>query len=275
MLAGTSSNLLSTQGVNILINMYFGPALNAARAVAMQVYSAVNSFSQNFMTAVRPQIIKSYAQEDFRYMYRLVFTSSKLCFFLLFIISLPIILEADIILKIWLKNVPEFSVLFTRLVLIDLLIQVSFTPIAYVSQAADKTRGYQLSIATCFLAIFFISWGAYKVGLPVYATFIIAMIVDIIGLFVRLFILKKLVDFPIISYIKKVIVPILIVFLLSVGIITLIKLMVPETHVTVICVTLLGILIQCVFIWYIGLDASERNMTYSFVKSGLSKIRKK
>lgn len=212
MLSGTITNLLSTQGVNILINLFFGPALNAARAIAMQVYGAVNAFVTNFMMAVRPQIVKSYAQGNTEYMYRLVFSASKFSFFLLFLLTIPILLNTDLILRFWLKNVPPYTVLFTQLVLIDLLINAAYGPIAYVSQAVARIRDYQLVISVGFVFIAFFTWIAFKLNYPVYSTFNIAIVIDIAGLFMRLWILRRIVEFPVMHYMRIVIYPIVLIF---------------------------------------------------------------
>lgn len=128
MFTGTLSNLFSSQGVNILINMFFGPIQNAARGIAYQIQGTVNAFVTNFMVAVQPQIVKSYSQGNYSYMYKLVFMASRYSFYLLFLLSLPVLLQTQYLLQLWLKNVPDYSVLFTQLVVIDLLINSSFTP---------------------------------------------------------------------------------------------------------------------------------------------------
>lgn len=99
-----------TQGLNVLLNMFFGPAVNAARGVAVQVQGAVSQFSMNFQTAINPQITKSYAQQDFGNMHMLVCRSSKFTYFLLFALTLPILLETPYILNLWLKEVPDYTV---------------------------------------------------------------------------------------------------------------------------------------------------------------------
>ena len=266
MLAGTASHILSTQGVNILINMFFGPAFNAARAVAMQVHTAVYSLSQNFMTAVKPQIVKSYAQNDLRYMYRLVFTSSKLCFYLLLILSLPLISEADFVLNLWLKEVPEYAVVFTQLVLISLLLEAVYTPIGYVSQAADKTCGYQLSISACFIMVFILTIIAYLIKLPVYTTFLISIIIDIIGLFVRLIVLKITVNFPFKHFCKQVVLPSTCIIVVSFALIFLIKVFTGETVLWHLLIMIFAIIIPLILIWVFGLENKERQLIINTLK---------
>lgn len=215
MLIGTVCNIFNTQGINMLINLYFGPILNASRAVAMQVYNAINTLAVNFMIATKPQIIKSYAQKDFNYMYKLIYTSSKLSFGLLFLFSIPLLLDTNYILLLWLKEVPESSDCFIQLTLIDLLITSAFSPLATLSQASGRIRNYQLIISTGFILIFAISWLLYYWGYPAYYAFITSIIINLIGLFLRIWELGYSQRFPINIYLKEVVVPICITFFIT------------------------------------------------------------
>lgn len=204
MFTGTLSNLFSSQGVNILINMFFGPIQNAARGIAYQIQGTVNAFVTNFMVAVQPQIVKSYSQGNYSYMYKLVFMASRYSFYLLFLLSLPVLLQTQYLLQLWLKNVPDNSVLFTQLVVIDLLINSSFTPIASVAFASGKIRNYQLVVSTGYLLTFALTLLFYQLGFPSYVAFVVAIITSFIGLFARLYVLRHSVHFPSKKYIHKV-----------------------------------------------------------------------
>lgn len=272
MLAGTVTSVVSMQGVTMLINMFFGPVLNASRAVAMQIYGAVNTFSANFLTATRPQIVKSYAQGDLSYMYHLVFSASKFSFYLLFVLSLPLSLNVEWLLGIWLKEVPPDTALFTRLVLVDLLILASYNPIAYISQASGKVRDYQLSISICFLAIPVLTWIAYRLGFPVYVTFVIAIVVDFIGLFLRMWVLRRVVSFPVCVYLRRVWVPIVCVLTVSL----LVSLSVPfgwlpGRTLSALVSVVWCVAVSCVSIWLLGLDAGEKSMISKAVRKLLNK----
>ncbi len=261
MLSGTITNLLSTQGVNILINVFFGPVLNASRGIAMQVYGAVSSFVVNFMTAVRPQICKSYAEEDYCYMYKLVFSSSRLSFYLIFILSLPILLNTHYILSIWLTDVPEYTTLFTQLVLIDLLMTASYSAIAYVSQASGKIKYYQIVISISFLLIAGLTWAAYRYGFPVETTFVIAIIIDFIGLFARIIVLNKTVGFPIKEYLQKVYLPICIVIAAALFLAGLPQLVIDIKTIPLLLLNVIWIIaITGLFIWFFGLDKREKQL---------------
>lgn len=260
MLMGSLASLLSTQGVNILLNIFFGPLVNAARGVACQVQAAVNSFALNFMVAVNPQIVKSYSQQKLDYMYHLVFASSKFSFFLLFIISIPLLINTDLILTLWLKNVPEYAVLFTRLALIDILFQVLNIPIGVISQASGKVRNYQLIMALFFSLIFVISYIAFEKGAPAYSTFLIAIFCTVLGTIGRILVLKKMIDFPVLIYLKKVVFPVIIIFLFSLPVLFLSDIYwnIKSSLSAILFFSLLIVSLFSYFIWKIGLSSSER-----------------
>lgn len=266
MLSGTITHLLHIQGVNMLINVFFGPAYNAARAVAMQVNGAVSSFSTNFMTAVRPQIVKMYAEGNKEGMYRLVNNSSRFSFYLLFLMILPLILNMNLVLELWLKTVPQNTVLFTQLVLVDLLIVSAYGPIAYVTQAAGRIKEYQLVISVCFIGVFILTWIIYDIGSAAYVTFVVSIVIDLVGYVLRLWILRKLFCFPILDYVKEVLYPIGKVLVVS-------SLIMAIPHVfgcslynqlngLAWCLCITGLVI-----WTIGMKKHEKQLCISKIKS--------
>lgn len=259
MLFGCISDMLSKQGVNILINMFFGPVYNAARAIAVQVQHAVNNFVTNFMTAVRPQIIKNYSAGNFEDMYKLVFSASKFSFYLLFILVLPILLYTDYILKIWLDTVPEYCALFTRLVLIELLVSSAYTPIAQINQASGKIRNYQVAISLIFLASFILTYISYRLGMPVYFAFVVSVVLAIVGLFIRVYILKKDNDFPARYYLLHVMLPLLPIALISMIIPFCMKNHFEVNFMNLLLNCVVGCICSCSFIWLLGLNQMEKN----------------
>lgn len=274
MLFGCFSDMLSKQGVNILINIFFGPIFNAARAIAVQVQHAVKNFVSSFMTAVRPQIIKSYSANEFNYMYRLVFSASKLSFYLLFVLIIPILLYTEYIFDLWLDIVPEYSVIFTRLVLIELLISSAYGPIAQVNQASGRIKNYQIAISVIFLLDFLFSYALYKLGLPVYSTFIVAIVLSIIGLLVRVIILKKENDFPARHYILKIILPLFPIALLAMVVPYLMYHWMPINFLSVILNSIVGLLCSSLAIWNFGLDKTEKGFIKGKLNTIIKKVRK-
>ena len=138
---GASSAILRDQGVNIAINLFCGPTVNAARGMAVQVNHAINSFAQNFMTALNPQITKSFAVGDSKYMFTLIFQGARLSFYMLLFLSLPVLMSTEYILSIWLKIVPDYTIIFVRLVLIFAMCESISNPLI----TADKVIYYCLT----------------------------------------------------------------------------------------------------------------------------------
>lgn len=271
MIFGCLADLLSTQGVNLLINMFFGPVFNAARAIAVQVQAAVAQFSTNFIISVNPQIIKSYSAEDFNRAYKLVFSSSKISFFLMLILVIPISLRTSDILHYWLNLVPTDTSIFINFILIEYLIRSSYSPIAQINQASGNIRIYQLSIAALFLINFILSYFLFKVGLPVYSTFIVSIAIAMIGLFFRLLILYHLHQFPIIRYVKEVSTRLLLVAIASYLSCFYISRYIQH-NIMGLVTTMIVCFIICIFYsWILGLDKFEKNFMISKLQSLIKK----
>lgn len=275
MLAGTTTNILSLQGVNILINMFFGPAFNAARAIAMQVNSATKAFVENIMIATRPQIIKSYTEKRIEYTYKLVFLSSRISFFLLSLLVIPILFQSKLILSIWLKTTPDYSALFTQLILVDTLISALFAPLGTLSQASGKIKAYQISIALTFFCVFAFTYIVYKLGYPVSITFVISIVMSLIGLFFRVLILYKTVCFPIGKYLKEVIFPIFYTTMFSLIIPLSFKIIIQDNSVFVqLLFTFTCLLSSAISIWFVGLRREEKGIILERLNRVLKRLQK-
>ncbi len=258
MLFGTSAQMLSGQGVNMLMNMFFGVTVNAARGIAYQIQGAVHSFVVNFMIAVRPQIIKSYAQKNFKEMYSLVFTGSKFSYYLLFYISLPVLLLTETVLQWWLKIVPTHAVVFTKLIIIDLFFTVLFTSITTVSQATGKIKSYQLIVSLSFMFVFVLSYLFFKLGYPSYYAFIIMIAMSLLSLIARLIILKTQISFPVIEYSKEVLLRIFLVTLVSLPLPLLMLYMIKGITVQFFFVSIVSVISTTVAIWFVGITREEK-----------------
>jgi O-antigen/teichoic acid export membrane protein len=195
----------NSQGINILINYFFGVAINAARGVAFQLEAALTMFSNNFMTAVKPQIVKLFAEGKNDKMISLVFESSKYSFFLIYVIALPVFLEADFLLKIWLKDVPQYTVLFLRWIIIARLIRAFATPVVQAVHASGNIKWLNIFGGGISIAIQIpITSICYKLGYPAASTFIVMSVVSLICNFIELIVMKKEINFSIVGYIYKV-----------------------------------------------------------------------
>lgn len=270
-LFGNIASVAKGQGINILLNMFYGPVVNAARGVAIQVESAVNSFVNNFQIAVNPQIIKSYAAEEKEYMTSLIIRSSKFSFYLLFLLSLPIILEVDQILKLWLKTVPEYASIFTVLVLFIILIDCLSGPLMTAIQATGKIKIYQAVVGTLLILILPISYVLLKFGYSPEITLYVNIVISIIALAIRLHIVWKLLDFPVLRFIKEIILMNILIVSLSISLPLVIRNLMDANILRLIVVILVALIWNAIIIYTIGLNKQEK----AIVLKSIDKILKR
>lgn len=197
--------IFNTQGVSILVNVFFGVALNAARGIATQVEGAVTQFVNTFTMAINPQITKSFASGDMNRVYYLVCTGARFSYILLFLFTLPILFETEYILKLWLKIVPDYTVCFVRLSIIGMLITSLGTTGYTACLATGNIKKYVIWITVAGSMVFFFTWLAYFLGADVIATYWIYIIVYIIVQVIRLWLMKDLLNFPISMFLKDVV----------------------------------------------------------------------
>lgn len=201
---GVTSGVLRDHGGNILVNLFSGPAVNAARGVAVQLNGAVQGFVTNFMTAVNPQITKSYAAGDKSYMFSLVRKSSRLSFCLLYLLTLPVIFNADYLLGIWLEEVPEHAPLFVRLFLVFALSESLSNPMITAMLATGKIRTYQIVVGGLQLLNVPVSYFCLLLGAMPEVTVVVAVVISQICMFARLLMLNKATGFPVLSFLQDV-----------------------------------------------------------------------
>lgn len=197
---GTLSVVVRGQGINILINMFFNPAINGARAIAYQIYNAIHQLSNNFFVAIKPQIYKSYAAAEYNELYKLIMRSTIICSLLTSILVFPVLANTHYILKLWLGVVPDYAVIFTTLVLINGLIDSTNGPTTAAVLATGKIRNYELIVATLYMLNLPLSYVALRFGAEPTATMMISIIMSLLVTFARAFILGKKVPLPFKSY---------------------------------------------------------------------------
>lgn len=188
---GNSATVIMNQGVNVLLNLFFGPTVNAARAIAYQVRGGVAQLSANFQMAMNPQIVKTYAAGQIDQMHRLVLRGAKLSFFLVSILALPVIFNAEIVLDLWLKDTPQYAVLFTQLVLIDIMIESISGTMMTAIQATGKIALYQSVVGGLLILNLPLSYIALKIGYPPEVVFFISIIISTSAFFARVFIVSN------------------------------------------------------------------------------------
>lgn len=266
-LAGT----LMGQGVNILLNVFFGPAVNAARGVALQVQNAVHLFATNFQMALNPQMMKSYAACEIQRMHMLLFRSAKFTFMLLLCIILPIILEIDYILSLWLKEVPQYTNVFVILMLCIVMIDSVSNPFMTASAATGRVKVYQSVVGGILIAIVPIAYIALKFGGEPYTVFIVHLLVAMCAFFARLLIIRNLIALPIRQYFSKALFPCAYIAVPAVTISVLIRYILPSGLEGAIAVVVISAIIVLLLSYLFGLTTSER----SFVNDKLSSITQK
>ena len=268
---GSAVGVFKNQIVNIILNQFFNPVVNAARGIAAQVNSAVNSFAQNFSTAVKPQIITNYASGEKEKMLQLMFRSCKATFLLMFVFALPLILEMPYVLKLWLKNVPEYAVLFTILALVDALIDTISYPLMAAAQATGKIKLYQAVVGGVLLLNAPIAFVVLTFGAAPYSVFIVSISITFIAFIVRLFILKRLIDFSFWQFIGKVFLPVVFCALISFVIPYLVRNMMNSGFIR-LCVTVV-VSVICVALsgYFVALSKNEKQWIVGIVKSKLGK----
>ena len=250
--------MFNTQGVNILINIFFGVTLNAARGIATQVDSAIQQFVNNFMTALNPQITKNYASGHIKEMFMLVCRGSKFSFFLLLLFAIPVIFEAEYVLKLWLKTVPDHAVIFLRLTLIGSMVNMLGGTGLTACMATGKIKRYSIWISSVGVLVFPFTWIAFKCGLPVESTYIIFIGVYIGVNVVRLYIMKGLLHFPPALFIREVIFKICIVTPLALLMPSVPVCFMDESFGRLVITTLISLVSSCLVIYTVGLSRSER-----------------
>lgn len=270
---GNGAYIFNVQGVDMLINIFFGVTLNAARGVATQVQNAVMQFVNNFTIAINPQITKSYASGDIDYMNKLVCRGARFSYFLLLIFVVPIVCEANYILRLWLKTIPEYAPIFLRLTLFGSLITLLGNTMLTAISATGDIKRYQLWVTIIGGLVFPLSWIAFKLGQPVETTYILYIIIYLLLVFVRLHIAKDLLKFPIKLYITDVLLRITIVSIISFILPLLIKIYLEENFLRLCLTCLTSIISTNLTILLFGLQQSERKAIYNKLNTFISKLK--
>lgn len=267
---GSASGVLRDQGGNILVNIFFGPAVNAARAVAVQLNGAIQSFITNFMTAVNPQITKSYASGDHAYMFSLMRKSSRFSFYLLLILALPILFNTDSIMSVWLETVPAHSVLFVRLFLIFTLCESVSQPLITSMLATGNIRNYQIVVGGLQLLNLPVSYLCLKSGAAPESTVMVAIVISQICLAARLLMLEKMIGLSVKEFISRVYLNVIYVAAAAIVIPLIISFFLPDGILWTLLSVVVSALSAALSVLFVGCTAVERNELVGFIRSKIS-----
>lgn len=274
-LFGSLSGVAKGQGLNILINIFFGPSVNAARGIAYQVNGVVQLFFSNFYTAVRPQITKYYAQGDKENMFKLVFNSSKMAFFLILLVSLPLVIEAPFVIQLWLGQMPDYVVPFVRLIIVITAIDSLSTPLMTAIHATGNNRFYQFTVGMIMIMTLPISYFFLKLGYSPISVFVISLALSVFSLFVRLAIAHKQIGLPFVSYTVQVVLRSLVVTLLSLIIPGWLHNAMAPGLTTSISVCAVSVVNSLTFAYIVGLNNSEKKSAITLIQNQIKKLTKK
>ena len=272
---GASSAVLRDHGGNIIINLFCGPTVNAARGIAFQVNNAIQGFVSNFMTALNPQITKSYAAKNYTYMMTLIFQGARLSFYMLLLLSLPIIINTHYLLTLWLNTIPEHTVLFVRLVLIFAMSESISGPLITAMLATGNIRNYQIIVGGLQMLNLPTSYILLSLGAIPETVLIVAVLISQCCLMARLYMLKKMIKLKIKDYLKKVYFNIITVSIIAIILPICMQERLAENFINFLLSSLICMLCTYLSIYYIGCSYEERKFIYNKFLILKSKIRHK
>ena len=263
------SLMARTQGVNILLNMFFGPALNAARGIAVTVFTQVSAFVNNFISAMNPQIVKYFASGDLSSMHKLMTRGSKYSFFLLFFLAFPLLLETEFVLTIWLKDPPAWSVLFCRLMLISAMIDSITAVVSYGALASGKVKIYQLVMSTMFLIVPILTYIAFKLDASPESCVYFEMLAYIVAIILRPVLTGRVTGYQLRDFFKNSLLRDIAVATLAFPLPFMVYQSLPEGWARFLATCASCVVCTTLTILYVGFTHNERNMVLAYIKCKL------
>lgn len=265
-LFGQLTTVARNQAVTILLNQAFNPAVAAARAIATTVAGQVTVFSSNFNTSLYPPIIKHYSAGQKEEMFSVIIWGSKLTFFLMWVFALPLYLEMETVLRIWLVTPPPESVYFSQLALIEAVIMTISLPLATAARAPGQMRMYELTLGTIQLLILAASWALLSMGQPAESVFLVAIAANVLMFFIRLIIVSALTGLGVSLFLRKVVWPVLLVAIGSSVPAAIVKATLPSNLLSAGFVVLLSMLTSTTLMFYLGFDVVTRRRLKEQIK---------
>lgn len=263
------------QGTNIILNFFFGPLLNAAYSVASQAYSGIRQFTSSFQLASNPQIVKLYSQNDLNDMHKLVLNVCKYSFYLIFVLSFPFILNAEVILGIWLKEIPAHSVMFFILLLLFAYVDVMAYPLDVAAQATGQLKKYSIVVSVCVISSLPISFVFFKLGAVPETILYVAIVVAFIGIFLRLLLLNKLIQLPIRQFVLGAVYKPVLLLIIATLVLVPIKIWMNLDGIMLsIIFFIFSFMIVCILCYKLGLVKNERMMIKEYALKFINKITK-
>lgn len=272
-LFGMLAVVARSQGINMVLNVFFGPIVNAARGIAYNVNGSVISVTSNFYTAVKPQIVKYYAAGDLDSCFKLIARSTKFSYYLVLLLVVPIIVYTPEILHLWLGKYPDYTVTFTRLILITAVIDSMANPITTFNQATGKIKWFQIVVGVLLILNVPLTVLVFVLGSEPYAAFFVSICVSILAMAARLVISAREHDFPLIRYLRSVTSNLMVVTILGSLCAYLYQFIEFDTrNISGLFMNIFVIIIMVLFLsLFVGFDKPERNYAVNMVKSRICK----
>jgi len=267
--------LLNTQGINVLMNLFFGVTANAARGIAAQVEAAVGAFVGNFTTALNPPITKAYASGDINGMIKLISRGVKFSYFIMLMLVVPMVVECEQILYLWLGEVPPYAVTFAQCSVFCALVLQMGSPMLTGILATGSIKRYQIIVTSCGCMVFPISWLAYYLQAPPQASYIIFIVIYFLLNFIRLDSLKRLINFPVKSFLMSELMRMLLVLVLSFVLPFCFTQLMPPTFLRFILSVAVSLLSTIACIYLVGLKTDERLFIINQLKTIKNKYIRK
>lgn len=264
---GQGAYMMNNQGVNIVINLFFGVTVNAARGIATQVNNAVNQFVTNFMMALNPQITKNYASGELAEMHKLVYRGAKFSYFLMLFFLIPICLETEMILHLWLNVVPDYSVAFVRWTLVITTMGMLSNTLITALHATGNIKKYMIVVGIVEISNFPLTYLMFKMGFNPLAAYYVYFTIYLILMFLRLYLIKDLIRMKAIVYIKEVYCKVAFVTLVALIVPSLICLVQQDSIIRFIEVGLVSSISTVAAVFYLGLASNERKIVIGLLKN--------
>lgn len=269
---GTFAYMFKNQGLGVVLNSFFGPIVNAANGIATMISNAIQGFQTNIVVAFRPQLVQSYAEKHYNRVINLFFSLSKVSYILLFIITVPVILEVELILKLWLNNVvPDYTVQFTVLMLISLVISSLHTPLTQIIHATGKMKNFQIALGITISSIVPLSWVLLRYGCSPISVYWVTIGVTILNQIISLYITRSVFPFSIKQYVKVVILPCIIATILIPQIPFIIIVFFKESFLRLLAVIFSTLIDAIVVVYFLCLNNYEKALINKYLERFLYK----
>ncbi|HDN2510657.1 TPA: lipopolysaccharide biosynthesis protein [Providencia rettgeri] len=269
---GALAGVFTNQCSNILINIFFGPAVNASKAITSQINSAIYGFVTAIQLSMSPQIVKTYSVGDKTRTKSLVFIGSKYSYFFALLIASPMILKMSLVLNLWLVSIPDYAIIFSKLVIIDSLIISLSNSLISSCNATGKIKLYQFVVGTITLLNIPISYYMLSLDSPPETVFYISIILSICSLIARVVLLKRIDKEIILGFEKNVIIPVILVSFFSSILLYFLNRHIPDTFLGLIILSVISSVVIFSFIWLLGMKTSEKSFLIQFIKNKIKSI---